>query len=106
MIRTLFTATVLIQLCAAMLAAQAPAPPAESVRAASFVRALAQALSRRDRAAVADMVRYPPAVRVGGIGIRIRSRAELLDLFDGVFTAELRCLVEDSVAKGAGAIRV
>jgi hypothetical protein len=106
MIRTLITSSLLIQLCAAMLAAQAPAPRAESPSAASLVSALAQALSRRDRAAVADMVRYPPAVTVGGIGIRIRSREELLNLFDGVFTAELRCLVDDSVAKGAGAIHV
>jgi len=89
-----------------MLVAQAPAPPAEFPSAASLVSALAQALSRSDRAAVADMVRYPPVVTVGGIGISIRSRADLLKLYDGVFTTELRCLVDDSAAKGTGAIRV
>ena len=41
-----------------------------------------------------------------GSGFRSRSRADLLTLYDGVFTAELRCLVEDSVAQGAGAIRI
>ena len=105
MIRLLITATVLIQ-CAAMLLAQAPVPPAASDRAASFVRELAQAMARRDRAAVADMVRYPPTVNVGGIGIPIRSRAELLNLYNGVFTTELRCLVDDAAAKGVGAIHV
>jgi hypothetical protein len=106
MTRTLIASTVLVALCAAMLAAQAPAPPTGSARAVSFVSALAQALSRNDRAAVADMVRYPAAATAGGIGIPITTRADLLRLYDGVFSAELRCLVEDSVAQGAGAIRV
>ena len=106
MTRLLITATVLIQLCDAALVAQALAPQAESPGAAAAVRALAQAISRRDRGAVADMVRYPPTVTVGGIGIPIRSRAEMLNVYDAVFTAELRCLVDESAAKGAGAIRV
>jgi hypothetical protein len=88
------------------LVAQAPAPKAESPGAAALVRALAQALSRRDRDAVADMVRYPPTVTVGGIRIPIRSRADLLRLYDGVFTAELRCLVDESAARGAGALHL
>lgn len=104
--RTLIASVVLVALCAVLLAAQAAAPQTGSARAVSFVGALAQALSRGDRDAVADMVRYPAAATVGGIGIPIGSRADLLRLYDGVFSAELRCLVEDSVAQGAGAIRI
>ena len=75
-------------------------------RAFAFIRALGQAMSRRDRDAVADMVRYPLSASVGGIGIPVASRSEMLRLYDGVFTAELRCLVDDTIAKGAPALRV
>jgi len=79
--------------------AQAPA------RASSFVKAFAEAISRRDRAAVADMVRFPLSASIGGIGIRIANSAELARLYDSVFTPELRCLVDDAVAKGPATIR-
>jgi hypothetical protein len=76
--------------------------PAES---AAFVNRLAQAVSRRDREAVADMVRYPLAATVSGIGVPVANRAQLMNLYDGIFTAELRCLVEESATKGEAAIR-
>src|SRR5688572_20530094 len=86
---------------ALVLARQAPA------EAAAFVNRLAQAMSRRDRAAVADMVRYPFAATVSGVGVPIANRAQLVNSYDGLFTAELRCLVEESAAaKGGGASRV
>ena len=75
-------------------------------RAASLVTALSQAMARRDRGAVADMMRYPASAMVGGIGIPIGNRAAATQLYDAVFTAELRCLVDASAAAGASAIRV
>ena len=104
MTRTLIGSALFIQFGFAMLAAQ-PGTPAES-RAGAFVSALAQAMSRGDRAAVAEMVRYPLNASVGGIGVPIAGRAELINAYGSIFTAELRCLVDDSVAKGSAALRV
>jgi hypothetical protein len=104
MTRTLIASALLIQFSFAMLAAQA-GTPAES-RAGAFVSALAQAMSRGDRTAVAEMVRYPLNASVGGIGIPVASHSEMLKVYGSVFTAELRCLVDDSVAKGSSALRV
>jgi hypothetical protein len=107
MTRTLLTSTLIIQLSVAM-AAQTPQATGTAVqqRAASFVTALSQAMARQDRAAVADMVRIPLSATAGGIGIPVGSRAELLKIYDGLFTAELRCLVDEAAAKGAAALRV
>ena len=100
MTRILVAALFFVELsCALVLAGQAPAS------ATSFVSRLAQALARRDRDAVADMIRYPMPATVGGIAIPVGNRADLMSLYDGIFTADLRCLVEDSAAKGASAIR-
>jgi hypothetical protein len=99
MTRVLVAALVFVELSSPLLlAGQAPSPSA-------FVSRMAQALARRDRDAVAEMIRYPMPVTVGGIAIPIGNRADLMRLYDGIFTAELRCLVEDSAAKGASAIR-
>ena len=75
-------------------------------RAASLVSALSQAMARRDREAVADMMRYPASAMVGGIAIPIGNRAAATQLYDAVFTAELRCLVDESAAAGASGARV
>ena len=103
-------AVMILALFVADAAAQAPPPQASGSamqsRALAFIRALGQAMSRRDRDAVADMVRYPLSASVGGIGIPVASRSEMLRLYDGIFTAELRCLVDDAVAKGAPALSV
>lgn len=100
MTRSLLILVVFIEAGSALLVArQAPA------EAAAFVNQLAQAMSRRDRAGVADMVRYPFAATVSGVGVPIANRAQLIELYDGFFTAELRCLVEESAAGGAGALR-
>jgi len=104
MTRTLIASALVIQFGFAMLAAQ-QGTPAES-RAGAFVSALAQAMSRGDRAAVAEMVRYPLNASVGGIGIPIASRAELISAYGSIFTAEVRCLVDDSVAKGSSALSI
>ncbi len=106
MARTLLASIVTVQLCAAVLLSQTPAPAASAGqgRAAAFVTAVTQAISRRDRAAVAEFMRYPATATVGGIGVPIRSRAELLTLYDSVFSPELRCLVDKStfrVERGA-----
>ena len=103
MTRTLIASALFIQLGSAMLAQ--PGTSAES-RAAAFVSALAQAMARGDRAAVAEMVRYPLNASVGGIGIPVASRAELLKVYPSIFTAELRCVLDDSIARGASALSV
>ena len=109
MTRTLLASIVLVQLCAVVLLSQAPATQATGSgqgRAASFVSTVAQAVGRRDRAAVAELMRYPATATVGGIGVPLRTRNELLVLYDSVFTGELRCSLDKSVAGGAGAIRL
>ena len=52
------------------------------------------------------MVRYPVNASVGGIGVPVASGAEMLKIYGSVFTAELRCLVDDSAAKGPSALRI
>jgi hypothetical protein len=100
MTRTLLIVAAVIEVGSVVLVArQAPAD------AAAFVKRLAQAMSRRDRPAVADMVRYPFAATVGGIGVSVANRDQMITLYEGLFTAELRCLVEESAARGASAIR-
>ena len=100
MTRILLILVVMIEAgSAVLLARQAPAD------SAAFINRLAQAMSRRDRAAVADMVRYPFAATVGGVGVAVANRGQLISLYDGLFTAELRCLVEESAAGKAGQIR-
>jgi hypothetical protein len=98
--RTLVAAVVVMNLGAALVGARQA--PAES---AAFVSRLAQAISRRDRAAVAEMVQYPLSATVSGVAVPVASRAQLINLYDGLFTPELRCLVEESAAQGTGAIR-
>lgn len=102
MTRKLIASIVVIQLCACTLAVDAQAPG--TGRATSFVSALAQAMSRRDRAAVAELIRYPASANVGGIGVPISNRTTFLQLYDSIFTAELRCLVDASA--GGKDIRV
>ncbi len=97
MTRTLTTLLVLMHLFAGVLAyqlAHAQATPA------SFNNALAQAMARRDRPAVAELIRYPASATVGGIGVPIGNRTVFLQLYDSIFTTELRCLVEASAASG------
>ena len=99
MTRTLIASIVLIQLCAGALVFEAQAQG--TGRAASFVSTLAQAMARRDRAAAAELIRYPASATVGGIGVPITSRTAFLQLYDSIFTAELRCLVDTSAGGGA-----
>jgi hypothetical protein len=104
MTRTLIASALFLGFGFAMLAAQ-PGTSVES-RAGAFVGALAQAMARGDRAAVVEMVRYPLNASVGGIGIPITGRADLLKFYGSIFTAELRCLVDDSVASGSSALTI
>jgi hypothetical protein len=108
MSRALLLFAFLVEICAGIvLVAQAPPQPAGAhSRALAFVRTLSQALSRRDREAVAELVRYPLNATVSGIAVPVPNRAELLRLYEGIFTAELRCVVEDTIAKGAAAVQI
>ena len=102
--RTITASIVLIQLSAIVLAFQTVTQAQGSSQAASFVTALARAMERRDRAAVAELIRYPASANVGGVGVPLPNRTVFLQLYDSVFTAELRCLVDASA--GGKDIRV
>jgi hypothetical protein len=65
-------------------------------RAEAFARNLQRALARRDRHAVAGLIRYPSTVLAGGLNIPLSDRTTTLNLYNLVFTPELRCLVEQS----------
>lgn len=103
--RTFTISVVLIQLGVTLLFFQAVASAQGSGRAAAFVTSLAQAMSRRDRAAVAELIRYPVAANVSGVSVPITDPAALTRLYDSIFTAELRCMV-DASAGTAGDVRV
>jgi hypothetical protein len=78
-------------------------PSAVSERLAiAFSRALVQAMARRDRRAVAGMVRYPAMVIAGGLNIPLIDRATTQEIYRLVFTPELRCLLEQSSAAPDG----
>ena len=98
MTRTLTTLLILIQLLAGILAYQVVAH-AQGTPAA-LVSALAQAMTRRDRSAVAELIRDPATATVGGIGVPLSNRTAFLQLYDSIFTTELRCLIEASAASG------
>jgi hypothetical protein len=84
------------------LQAQTGDPAAIERRADGFARSLAQAMARRDRSAVASMIRHPATVVAGGLTIPLIDRATTLQLYNLVFTPELRCLLEQSGMRRAG----
>ena len=71
MTRILLVTAVFIEVGSALLLARQA--PAEST---AFVARLAEAMARRDRAAVADMVRYPFSASVSGVGVPVANRAQ------------------------------
>ena len=75
-----------------------PSAPVSERQAVAFARALVQAMARRDRRAVAAMVRYPATVIAGGLNIPLIDRSTTLEIYSLVFTPELRCLMEQSSA--------
>lgn len=62
----------------------------------AFIKMFVSAIARRDRDAVASMVRYPAKVSAGGFNIPVPDRDALFEVYDTTFTPELRCLVEES----------
>ena len=83
-------------------APQSESAVAEQRRADVFRRSLVQAMARRDRVAIAGMIRYPATVLAGGLNIPLSDRTTTLNLYDLVFTPELRCLLDES----GGSVRV
>lgn len=57
-------------------------------------RALIDALARRDRDAVARMVKYPAVAVVAGLNIPLSDRETVLSVYEVVFTPDLRCRLE------------
>lgn len=68
--------------------------PRPNTGVAAFRRALIEAMARKDRDAVARMVKYPATALVGGFTIPLIDRAGTLELYNLVFTSELRCQLE------------
>jgi hypothetical protein len=72
-----------------------------------FAAQLQHAFRTNDRAAVADLLRYPARVSVARrpFPILVNDRAALFEMYDLVFTPQLRCAVRDSREQAAGAPR-
>jgi hypothetical protein len=77
-------------------APQRESPATAQRRADVLRRSLVQAMARRDRAAIAGMIRYPATVLAGGLNIPLSDRTTTLNLYNLVFTPELRCLLDQS----------
>lgn len=103
--RTFTISLVLIQLGVTVPFVHAVAYAQGNGRGAALVNALAQAMSRRDRGAVAELIRYPAVADVAGVNVPITNRMALIQLYDSIFTAELRCMVDASAGRG-GDVRV
>jgi hypothetical protein len=69
--------------------------------AEAFRQRLLDALARGDRSAVAGMIQYRLIVEAG-FRIPVGDRAELLRLWDIVFSAATRCLIEESAIPRPG----
>jgi hypothetical protein len=70
----------------------------------AFAARLQDALRAQDRAAVADLLRYPTRVSVHlrPFPIYVEDRAALLQMYDMVFTPQLRCAIVTSREASAG----
>lgn len=91
-------------LTAASLSAQSQ-PPADSSaegKAVAFTQRLLSAVSHRDIDALTAMFRFPVTVHAGGVTLPIGNRAALTKGFETVFTPELGCALERSVAPASG----
>jgi hypothetical protein len=77
----------------ALLGAQATSAPRDG-QAGAFKRAFVEAMARRDRNGIAGMVKYPATALVGGFNLPMLDRSMLLEVYNVVFTPELRCLVD------------
>lgn len=82
-------------------AAAAPAPGGESAQA--FVARLLGAISSGNRRAVGGMFRYPLRVNAEGLPpIPLDNAASTLQLYDLLFTPEMRCALEQAQPPQAG----
>ncbi|MBI3492340.1 MAG: hypothetical protein HY047_11255 [Acidobacteria bacterium] len=69
---------------------------------ASFLGELQRAVDHRDRRAMAGLIHYPAIVMASGLKIPVRDSAELSQVYDVAFTAEMRCLIDQSGVARAG----
>jgi len=89
-------------LSAATLFAQSPADSSAEGKAVAFTQRLLSAVSHRDLAALTAMFRFPVTVHAGSVTLPIGNREALTKGFDTVFTPELGCALERSVAPAGG----
>jgi hypothetical protein len=96
----------LLALVAALIAArsfaQTPAESSAEGKAVAFTQRLLSAVSHRDLDALAAMFRFPLTVHAGSVTLPIANRQALAKSFDTVFTPELGCALERSVAPAGG----
>ena len=70
----------------------------------AFAARLQDAVRAQDRAAVADLLRYPArvSVRLRPFPIYVENRAALLQMYDMVFTPQMRCAIVASKEQTPG----
>jgi hypothetical protein len=100
-VRSLLPA-VLALLIAASSFAQSPAESAAQGKAVAFTQRLLSAVSHRDIDALAAMLRFPLTVHAGSVTLPIGNREALTKGFETVFTPELGCALERTVAPAGG----
>jgi hypothetical protein len=81
----------------ALLMAMAGAAHAQTAAIENFLAQLQRASQAGDRAAIAEMVRYPIPVSIGGLRVPFADAAALLDRYDDIFNSTLR----DAIARAS-----
>lgn len=98
--RLLRSATVVLLFAAFLSArAQGDSQRPDYPRALLFFHHFRDALRQNDRKQIASLIKYPLLVQLHGKNVRIRSKAQLLAHFDGVFDSGVKCEVMSATDK-------
>jgi hypothetical protein len=95
----MFFAMVLTRLLATALLVTAPA-------ADGLLTELQRAIGRDDRQAIATLIQYPMTITRSGVRISVRDTESLLQVYDAVFTPEVKAAIRDGSAIRDGVIQV
>jgi hypothetical protein len=100
MYRSLDIVIVLLALAVPVRAQPPLSPAAETLEA--FLGRLQSALLTDDRRAIADMIRYPITVSIGGLRVPFSSATALLERYDDIFNPALRAsIARATVSQGS-----
>jgi len=97
--KRLLVFAVLLLLSSAYLGAQNEDQRPDYPRALIFFHRVQDALRRNDRTEISELIDYPLLARLHGKKHLIKSRKELLDNFDQIFDAQVRCALMRSADK-------